>query len=199
MCGIVEMKKRLIISLFLLTVCGVVPLVAQEKNDLATAALRLGNLKIPASERDRFIAGFFKPLLTEAGSVKFDERSRTFVFQDTQNRVEFIKKISNILESSGMTAKDFSTKQGKDRKRVTEIVYPEVLSVVVGCDVGEEAAWALRHLKRELLLKMIEATRVQFKGAQTDVLYNGLELSGNRKRVELAKKIITLFDGNDIL
>lgn len=197
MSGFVGMKKHLIISLFLLTVCGVVPLVAQEKNDFVTETIKLENLKIPAAKREKFLSDFFRPLLTTAGSVKFDERNQTFVFTDTKYRVDFIKRFGNILENSGLTAKDFSTKPGKDKKRVTEIIYPGVMVFIIGCDVGEESAWALRSLKKELLLKTIEATRVQVKWAQTDVV--GMELTGNRKRVELAKKIITLFDGNDIL
>jgi hypothetical protein len=98
-----------------------------------------------------------------------------------------------------LTAKDFLRKPGKDKKRVTETIYPGVLTVIIGCDIGEEAAWALRSLKKELLLKMIEATRIQFKKVQMGMVLNGFELTGNRRRVELAKKIITLFDGNDIL
>jgi hypothetical protein len=61
MCGIVGMKKRLIISLFLLTVCGVVPLVAQEKNDFVTETVKFENLKVPAIQREKFLSDFFRP------------------------------------------------------------------------------------------------------------------------------------------
>src|SRR5688572_5326523 len=96
------MKKQILISLILLTVFCVAPVRGQAGNDFVTEAVKFNNLKIPADKKELFLTDFFKPLLTTGGSVEFDERNRAFIFNDTQNRVEFIKRFRNVLESSGL-------------------------------------------------------------------------------------------------
>jgi hypothetical protein len=192
------MKKRIFISLALFAILAVAPVFSQEKYESVTAAVKFEKIKIPVSKNGAFQAAFFKPLLTESGTVGFNAQNQTFVFNDTPARIEFIKKFAGVLENSEFQSKDFFAKPKKGRRGVTETVPVGLLTIRIGCDVGEEFAYAGRQVKLDLLIKTITEIKVRAEIVGIDMNYRGLKLTGTRKRVELAKKIIALFEQNDL-
>lgn len=195
--GIVDAKKLILSGLFLvLAVFCSAPALAQESP--VSESVKLNNLKISGAKKQAFMAAFVEPLLSSSGSAQFDEQSQTVLLKDSASRVDFIKKIAGVLDESGLRAKDFFVKTGSDKKRVTELLTPQVLVHWVGCDVGEEFSSYQRELKKKLLVKMVESIRIQFKWVDMGLAV-GLELTGARKRVELTKRIVTLFDETDYL
>jgi type II secretory pathway component GspD/PulD (secretin) len=182
------MKKNLTF-LFLLTAFYVTPIFAQEKTGLVTKIIEFKNIKIPVEKKEIFLSSFLKPLLSKNGIVLFNKQDRGITFTDTPNRIKLSKDFMEMLDISGFKANDLSAKSNKSRKDVYEFVETHYIFPALWCDVGEELHIAQIGLQERPLIKIIEGINVKVEKNP-----NGLRLTGTKKQVALAKKIIAIFD-----
>jgi hypothetical protein len=188
------MKNQIIISLFLLATFYITPVFAQEKTDLVAEIIEFKIIKIPDGKKEVFLAAFLRPLLSRKGSVEFDTENQKFNFTDSQNRLKLIKKFTEVLDNSGFRINDFLAKSVKDKKNISESVRTFYLYPVLECDVGEGARLAKISLQENLLVKTLAEIKVN--GERYSVLDSGggINLTGTKRRVVLAKKFVALFD-----
>ncbi len=188
------MKKQSIIILFLLATFCIVPVFAQKKTDLAAEIIEFKIIKIPDGKKELFLAAFLRPLLSRKGSVEFDAENQKLNFIDSPNRLKLIKKFTEVLDNSGFRLSDFLAKSAKDKKNISESVRTFYLYPVLWCDVGEEPRLAKLALQENLLVKML--AEIQVKGERYSDLdsIGGINLTGTRKRIVMAKKFVALFD-----
>jgi len=182
------MKKNLIF-LFLSAILCVSSIFAQQKNDLVTKTIELKNINIRFEKKEVFASSFLKPLLSKNGTILFDKQARDFTFTDTPNRIKLINSFMKMLDISGLKAEYFSAKSDKSRKNIYELVQTNYVFPAIWCDVGEEDRIAQLALQETPLIKILEAINVKVERS-----LNGVSLTGNKKQVALAKKIIAIFD-----
>lgn len=188
------MKKQIIISLFLLAAFCAVPVFAQEKTDLVAETIEFKIIKLPAGKKEDFLVAFLRPLLSRKGSVEVNAENQKFNFTDSPNRLKLIKKFTEVLDNSGFRINDFLAKSAKDKKNISESVPTFYLYPVLWCDVGEEARLVKLALQENLLVKMLAEIKVKGERYSTLDLGGGINLTGTKKRVVLAKKFVALFD-----
>jgi hypothetical protein len=169
-------------------------LFGQEKTNSAVEIIKFKNIKFKGDRIETFLSAFLRPFLSKNGSVEFDIRDQEFIFTDTPNRIKLIKKFTEIIDESGFRPSNFPVKISKNKKNIAEFVQTYYLYPILWCDVGEEYRLAKLALQENLLIKMIEEIKVRGERTITSDSSSGLNLTGTKKQIALAKKIIELFD-----
>jgi hypothetical protein len=189
-----NMKKLILTGLLLMAVGCVAPVFGQEKTEAATEIIEFRNIKIPADKKEAFLAAFLRPLLSRQGSVESDAETQKFNFTDSPNRLRLIRDFTGLLDNSGFRVNDLLAKSANEKRKISEAVQTTYLYPVLWCDVGEELRLAKLALQENLLVRMLAEINVRGEKYANLETGSGLNLTGNRKRVALAKKFIALFD-----
>jgi hypothetical protein len=187
------MKRQIFLTLFLLTIFCVVPVFGQEKTEAVTEIVEFRNIKISTDKKEVFLAAFLRPLLSKKGLVKFDAETQKINVSDSPNRLKLIKKITEVLDNSGFRINDFLTKSANSKKNISESIETSYLSPVLWCDVGEGLRLAKLALQENLLVKILAEINVRGEKYSFDS-GGGINLTGTKKRVALAKRFVALFD-----
>ena len=180
--------------MFWLTIFCAAPVFGQEKTKAVTEIVEFRNVKISADKKEVFLAAFLRPLLSRSGLVEFNAETQKFNVTDSPNRLILIKKITEVLDNSGFRINDFLTKSANDKKNISEPVQTSYLYPVLWCDVGEELRLAKLALQENLLVKMLAEINVRGEKYSNFDSGGGINLTGTKKRVALAKKFVALFD-----
>ncbi len=194
------MKTRIIISLFLLAVFCAVPVFAQNaEKALQTEFIRLNNFKVEKAENDfnrlsdetSYLLGIIKPLLTKRGSIEIAVREKSLIVTDTEGRVKLIGELIKMLDESKLLINDLVSETPKeDEKIITETVKTNYIFPIISCLDGKESPWMV--IQGFLLFKPMKQIKVRIRSAGLD--RKDVNLTGTEKRVELAKRIVALFD-----
>jgi hypothetical protein len=200
------MKKRILINVILCAIFCAVPVAAQKSVQkktteipLVTEAVKLSKLEIksPAegfnglSGEAAYLLEILKPLSSRRGSVEIVAGERTLIVTDTNGRVKLITGLVKTLDDSGMLIDDLMSETSKEgEKTITESVKANYIFPLTSCLDGKESPWMV--IQGFLLFRPMKKLNVRIRSSRQND--GEVEVTGTEMRVELAKKVIALFN-----
>lgn len=197
------MKVNLsLLFLILLAVYSVVTTFGQEKSILETEFFRLKDIKLPQDvcsgdictihgKTEKFIQ-IFVPLLSENGSIEFDDSTQTLIFTDTKNRVKLLNELVKILDDSGLAVDNLFENNFDQRQRASFQIKLQNLELSIGCGTGNgKNTWQQTQgrMLTSIITKIFAPTTFEVNGRERTI--TGY-VEGNRDAAII--QIAQLFD-----